>query len=144
MNIELSEADKKKAFEWIGHFWYLIIILILLIGTLVVWQKWGSAKAELNTLRSQLTMQEDIQKTEERSCFHRVLKERQFRVRAPFEDVRDVLPAVLLVDLQGTGGLLPPEDEGVQFHLSHTDHRTTIAITAILRSCGSGVKVRQE
>jgi len=23
------------------------------------------------------------------------------------------------VDLQGTGGLLPPEDEGVQFHLSH-------------------------
>ena len=62
----------------------------------------------------------DIQKAEERRCFHRVLKEGQFRVCAPFKDIRDVLPVVLLVDLQGTGGLLPPEDKGVQFHFSHT------------------------
>ena len=64
----------------------------------------------------------DVYQAEERRCFHRVLKKRQFRVRAPFEDVRDILPVVLLVDLQGTGGLLPPEDEGVQFHSSHTIH----------------------
>lgn len=66
MNIEITEADKKKAFEWAGHFWYIIVIMVLLIGILVLWQQWGSAKTDLNTVKSQITMQEDIKKTEER------------------------------------------------------------------------------
>lgn len=76
-----------------------------------------------------------VQQAEERGCFHRVREERQFRVRAPPEDVRDVLPVLLFVDLQGPGGLLPPEDEGVEFHSSHT--------ITILPWGGGAMKVRR-
>ena len=66
MNIEISEADKKKALEWAGHFWYIIVILIMFIGMIVLWQFWQSSRTDLNTLKSQFSLNEDIKKTEER------------------------------------------------------------------------------
>jgi hypothetical protein len=60
-----------------------------------------------------------VEEAEEGSRFHRVREECQIRIRALLQDICQLLPIVLVMNLQCPGGLLPADDERVEIVLSH-------------------------
>lgn len=62
----MNEVIKDKAVKTALHFWYVIVILVLIIVSIALWQTNISTNKDLESIKSQLKLQEDIEKTEAR------------------------------------------------------------------------------
>ena len=85
-----------------------------------------------------------IQQAEECGSFDRVAEQGKLRIRPFFENVREVLPVYLIMDLQRTGGVLPSQDKPVEFFSFHGLTPGAVDLREASRIARWTVKVPQE
>jgi predicted negative regulator of RcsB-dependent stress response len=62
----MEEQTKKDITSWAIHFWYVIVILVMGVALLFIWNRWGAQKAENDTLRAGVMMNQTITEIEQR------------------------------------------------------------------------------